>query len=753
MKTILCIFLSCYFTCSAQQELYSVKGKINDQSGKPVEFALVALLNTTYGSSSDVNGAFEIKNIPAGNYKLVTSSVGYSRKELKITVPVLKDLAINLNATGQELNEFVVTGTMKEISKDDSPINIDIITPKLFQKTTTPNLFEATGLVNGVKPQINCNVCNTGDIHINGLEGPYTLILIDGMPIVSGLSSVYGLMGIPASMIDRLEIAKGPSGALYGSEAMGGTINLITKSPSRAPKFYADLYSTSYLENSLDLSTKFKLGKKANWLFGTNGYFYDHIADINHDGFTDVTLQKRISLFNKISFDRKENREFTIAGRYVYEDRWGGQTNWNKNFRGGDSVYGESIYAKRVEFISKYQWPVKEKIFTQLSYNFHDQNSVYGKVPFLAKQSTAFAQTYWNKQLNSRNDFLAGIAFKNLWYDDNTPVTAGINGLNKPDNTNTTGLFLQNETTLDSLAKHKLLLGVRLDYNNVYNFIPSPRIAYKWSPSYKFIFRANFGTGFRIVNVFTEDHAALTGAREVVFINKIKPEKSYNGSLNMVYKMRASKAAMIIWDAGLFYYYFTNKIYANYDLDPNKVIYDNLDGYAFSRGASLNASLANPGNLKFTLGATYADVQNISKGSSGAPAASRQLHAPKWSGNIIIGYNLPKYDVRIDLTGNWYGPQRLPILPNDYRPEYSPWFCLLSLQVSKTFKSKYEMYGGVKNLLNFLPKDPILRPQDPFDKHVNDVASNPNGYTFDPSYNYAPMQGIRVYLGVRITIE
>ena len=96
---------------------------------------------------------------------------------------------------------------MREVARDESPINVDLISPALIRKTAVPNLFEATALVNGVKPQINCNVCNTGDIHINGMEGPYTLVLIDGMPIVSGLSSVYGLMGIPSSMIERLEIA------------------------------------------------------------------------------------------------------------------------------------------------------------------------------------------------------------------------------------------------------------------------------------------------------------------------------------------------------------------------------------------------------------------------------------------------------------------------------------------------------------------------------------------------------------------
>jgi len=656
----------------------------------------------------------------------------------------------------KELDEVVITGTLKEISKDDSPINIDIITPKLFQKTATTNLFEATSLVNGVKPQINCNVCNTGDIHINGMEGPYTLILIDGMPIVSGLSSVYGLMGIPASMIERLEIAKGPASALYGSEAMGGTINLITKNASLAPKFYLDYYGTSYFENNLDVSTKLKLGKKADWLISANAYWYDQIADINKDGFTDVTLQKRISGFNKISFNRKHNREASIAARYVYEDRWGGQTAWDKEFRGGDSIYGESIFTNRAEVIAKYQWPLQERIITQVSYNLHDHDSYYGTTPFMAFQSTAFTQTYWNKIIGKRkrHDLLIGLAYKNLWFDDNTAITQSADGkLNQPENVNTTGLFLQDEITLDSASKHKLLIGVRMDYHDVYKFIPSPRIAYKWAPNYKFIFRVNAGTGFRIVNVFTEDHAALTGARAVEFVNKIKPEQSYNGSLNFIYKMRATKSSMIVWDASLFYYYFTNKIVADYDTDPNKVIYNNLTGYAFSQGASLNASLASPGNFKFNLGVTYADVQNVNKDSTGELVNTWQLQSPRWSGNIIVGYNFPKYNLKVDFTGNWYGPQRLPILPKDYRPQYSPWFCLLNLQVSKTFNKRIEVYSGAKNLLNFLPDNPIMRPHDPFDKNASDLNSNPNGYTFDPSYNYAPIQGLRFYVGIRLSLN
>ena len=141
-----------------------------------------------------------------------------------------QEQADSIKKNSQEnLDEIVITGTMKAVRKADSPVPIEIYTPKFFQKNPTPSLFDAVQLINGVQPQLNCNVCNTGDIHINGMEGPYTMILIDGMPIVSSLSTVYGLSGIPNSLVERIEVVKGPASSLYGTEAMGGIINVITK--------------------------------------------------------------------------------------------------------------------------------------------------------------------------------------------------------------------------------------------------------------------------------------------------------------------------------------------------------------------------------------------------------------------------------------------------------------------------------------------------------------------------------------------
>ena len=164
---------------------------------------------------------------------------------------MLSDLIIEVIENENTLNDVVVSGTLKEISKKESTVSVEVISPKLFQQNPTPNIFEAIGMVNGVRPQLNCNVCNTGDIHINGMEGPYTMVMIDGMPIVSALSTVYGLMGIPNSIIERVEIQRGPASTLYGSEAVGGLINIITKNANKAPRLSLDFNTTSYLENNL----------------------------------------------------------------------------------------------------------------------------------------------------------------------------------------------------------------------------------------------------------------------------------------------------------------------------------------------------------------------------------------------------------------------------------------------------------------------------------------------------------------------
>lgn len=745
--------------CFAQNG--KIRGKITDSRGQTLEAATVSIPQLKKRVISDSLGSYELSDIPYGTYQVEVRLVRLNTYKTTVT---LNSEYVTLDVTLKgdshtNLNEVVVSGTMKEVSKQESPVPIEVYTAKFFKANPTPSIFDALQNVNGVRPQLNCNVCNTGDIHINGLEGPYTMVLIDGMPIVSGLSTVYGLSGIPQSLIERIEIVKGPASTLYGSEAVGGLINVITRKPGNAPLFSADVFATSWGEVNADVATKFNAGKKAQSLFGVNYFNYHNPIDNNNDNFTDVTLQNRVSIFNKWNFDRKDNRVFSLAGRYVYEDRWGGEMNWEKKYRGGDEVYGESIYTSRWEFFGTYQLPVKEKIMFQFSANGHDQNSVYGNTPYMADQYIGFGQLTWFKTLG-KHDLLTGMAYRYTYYDDNTPATAdGINpDKNKPTNTNLPGVFVQDEIALND--NNKLLLGIRYDYNSLHGSILTPRVNYKWSsPNRNNILRLSFGNGYRVANVFTEDHAALTGAREVVFINDLKPETSWNGNLNFVKKIHAGNT-FIGLDASAFYTYFTNKIIADYDTDPNKIIYDNLDGYAVSQGVSLNIDIAFPNGLKVLAGATAMDVYNKDAGKK-----TSQLFTEKFTGVWNIGYTFKNIGLTIDYTGNLYGPMRLPLLSDtDPRRAYSPWWSIQNIQLTKKIGKNIEIYGGVKNLLNWTPNkgNPfiIARANDPFDKNVqfdpNGKAmvtpDNPYGLTFDPAYMFGPNQGIRGFLGLRYNL-
>lgn len=733
---------------------YQLSGKITLEAGNEPAFgASVYIEQLGLGTTADTAGIYSIRNIPRGVYTLkirYIASPTITEKNILIDKNLSKNFVIKSGENA--LEEVVVTGTMKEVSKLDSPVPVDIITAKFIYKNPVPSIFDGLSYVNGVRPQLNCNVCNTGDIHINGLEGPYTMVLIDGMPMVSGLSTVYGLSGIPNSLIDRVEIVKGPASTLYGSEAVGGLINIITKSPSKAPRISADAFSTTWRDYNLDLGLKFNAGGKANALIGINYFNYQNPKDNNHDGFTDLTLQNRISIFNKWSFERRDKKQATIAARYYYENRWGGEMNWNKSYRGGNEVYGESIYTKRFEVLGNYELPVDEKILFQYSFSSHDQNSVYGAVPFIADQKIVFAQLLWDKIIKNHS-LLIGTPFRYTFYNDNTTATRYIDGKDRPDNIFLPGVFIQNEISINN--NHKLLLGMRYDYNSRHGSIFTPRLAYKIKLNQTDVIRLNFGRGFRIVNLFTEDHAALTGSRQVILKEELKPEQSWNANLNFVKKIVIGNSFLGL-DASAFYTYFTNRILPDYDTNPNQIIYDNLNGYAVSKGISLNVDLNFPFPLKIFAGGTLMDNFQHENGKSFRPVLTEKVTAV-WS----ISYEFAKSGLSFDYTGNLYGPMRLPLLSeDDPRAATSPVWSLQNIQITKKFQNGLEIYGGIKNLLNFTPPaNSIARSNDPFDKNVKfdnngqvlATPDNPYRLTFDPSYVFAPNQGIRGFAGLRYT--
>ena len=740
------IFFSClFFVINSLSQSNSISGRILS-NGEALPFANVYLKNSKLGTSSDENGFYKLKNISKRKFTIVISSVGYQKKSVLINFKKNQKIKRNFSLNEIEfLEEVVISGTLRPVTKSNSPVPVEVYSKTFFKKNPTPSIFESMQNVNGVRPQLNCNVCNTGDIHINGLEGPYTFVLIDGMPLVSGLSTVYGLTGIPQALIERVEIVKGPASTLYGSEAVGGIINIITKKTTNAPVLSTDILGSSWGEINTDIGLRYKVSEKIQGLLGVNYFNYQNRIDKNKDGFTDLTLQNRVSIFNKINIDRKDKKVFTIAGRYVYEDRWGGEIDWERKFRGSNVKYGESIYTNRWETFGTYQLPTSENINFQFSANGHYQDSYYGTDSYDAEQVIGFGQLVYNKQIAKKHDLLIGIAYRYTFYDDNTFATLAPDGLtNKSSITHLPGVFLQDEIALNT--QNKLLLGARWDYNSLHGTIFSPRINYKWnSKNNNDIIRLSFGNGFRVANVFTEDHAALTGAREVEFNGELNPETSWNGNVNYVKKMNTENS-FITLDASAFYTYFNNRILPDYETDTNKIIYSNLDGFSVSKGISFNIDATITNGLTLNAGATLMDV-SITENN----VKRKQLLTESFSGVWSISYKFNN-NLTLDYTGNIFGPMRLPLLgENDTRSKNSPWYSIQNIQVTKKFTNSWELYGGVKNLLNFTPNaNSINSANNPFDVGIN-PEENPE-LAFDPSYIYASNQGIRLFLGLRYTI-
>ena len=736
MRLKICINFLLFFLMTNLLFAQNISGVIKDEDNNLLFGVSIYNISNTKNEISDVNGKFSIEANHNEN-KLIISHVGYISKKINIE-SFGKPLNIgSISLENNSLDEIVITGTLRKVSKLKSVVPIELYSSDFFKSTAKTSFFEAIEAVNGVRSQLNCSVCNTGDIHINGQDGANTMVLIDGLPMVSGLSSVYGLSGIPQSLIKQIEIIKGPASTLYGSEAIGGVINLITKFPENVDNFSIDAFTSFWGELNIDLGSRYNL-KKSQGIIGINYFNYSNPIDNNGDGFTDLALQNRISIFNKI-----KSKNNSLAFRYFYEDRWGGQMNWNSSFRGGNQVYGESIYTSRFELFGKYN--LSENIFLQYSLNSHDQNSVYGITYYKALQTIGFIQAVYSKKVQNHN-ILLGATYRHTIYDDNTPATV------QKEKTSLPGLFIQDQLTLNKF--NILLFGIRYDNNSIYGNIWTPRINYKLSSKDESsIIRFGFGTGYRVVNVFTEDHAALTGARDVIFTEDILPEKSWNLNFNWNKKLFTKYGAIFDIDFSLFNTIFSNKILPDYDTNPNQIIYSNLEGKGVTQGATINLNSQFSNGLNIIMGATFIDSKVITNNISKYPYLTE-----KFSANYKVSYTLFKPKITFDISGTIIGSMKLPLLGDlDTRDPYSPVINIINLQTTYKFKA-IEFYGGIKNILNFKPpSNSIARSFDPFDSNVEYGANgqilatpnNPNALSFDPSYVYYSNQGINGFIGIR----
>jgi len=747
---LLTVIVITYYSLPAQ----NITGKIvcNDI---PVSFATITILNTPTGAITDFQGRFQITLPEAQDSTIFLQIRALGFESKTITIRPFTEVSFDLGSvTIREdvlgLNEVVITANFEENYLRDSPVKTQVITGSHIQKfTPAQNLMESLTLISGVQEVNACGVCYTNNISINGLPGYYTALLIDGAPIYGSLAAIYGLNSIPSLIIDRVEVIRGPNSTLYGSEAMAGVINIITKTPAQQTIVNADFVFGSLGTSTGNLAFTSKIKKWSNFTGITassaTGYF-----DYNRDGFGDQPNFERFSVFSKAKMARPDNRELSITGRFYSEDRRNGVVDFMndrdyKQYRGNDSIYGESIATNRAELFGAYEIKSSEKLRVDYSMSYHHQQSWYGTVFYKAQQQTAFTNFTWRKKL-SRHFMLAGVTLRQQFYEDNTVVLISRH-IDKLEIT--PGVFIQNEW---NASKNLTILGgTRFDYHQRHGLIWSPRISIKQEIGKWTTLRVNSGTGFRAVNLLTEDHAFISSQREIVVAEELRPEQSFNTtlSLNHLYNFKEQSGTI---EVDLFYNHFTNKIIPDYSVS-DKIIYQNSRGNAQSIGAGiyLNHRFAFPVNLQG--GFNIQRVQRSEINDLQNTTYSLVEFAPLYTWMILGNYKHRKSGVSLSYTLRATGPMQLPEvfdLSDDgdvlsqSRPTRSKAFALHHLQISKKFsKIQLEVYGGVQNLLNFRqPESPLVAFNDPnaapgFSQH------------FDTSYAYAPFTGREFFIGIR----
>lgn len=643
-----------------------------------------------------------------------------------------------VDSAAESLSEVVVSGTLYQTSKSTSPVNIDVVHRGFLSRQGVPSIFESLQFINGIRPQINCGVCSTGDIHINGMEGPYTMVLIDGNPVVSGLATVYGLMGIPNSLIERIEIVKGPASTLYGSEALAGVINIITKNPEVVPAAAVELVATTHGERTVDLSLTTSKKSKYKSFIGLHLYGNNRILDFNEDGFTDLPLHGRFSLMHRGVLRDASGHRISMYGRIFGENRWGGQVDFNPKDRGLDLAYGEHIRTRRLELSGTARGPKARDPHLSWSWTTHHQDSYYGTTPYKAQQHIGFVQNSWERRI-ARWTHVTGLALRATYYNDNSPAT------DDPSLywTLLPGVFSQVQHHIS--PQWQQLIGLRADYAEHHGPILTPRYNLLFrTPNKGVEFRLGGGRGFRIANVYTEDHAALSGSRTVVFEEALNPETSWNTHTNVTLRYRRRRFFGTA-ELGAFTTYFTNQIVPDYS-NPQEIRYANLDGFSLNRGVSASLSLGTTLGLKASLGATFLDNFIVDAGGS----RSIPMLTERFQGVWDFSYTRARYTV--SYAGNLIGPMELPLLgPTDPRSSRSPWFSIQNASIQRTF-THFNLSIHGYNLLNFTPSpDRIARANDPFNRDVlfdpNGTAlatpENPYALVFDPSSVFSSFQGRR----------
>jgi outer membrane receptor for ferrienterochelin and colicins len=716
----------------------TISGKVVNASNQPLPGASIVWLNNKKGIITKEDGSFSV-NKSATNNKLVASHSGFISDTIDVSSIVTVVFVLKEKTN---LQEVVVSAEKAGIVLSNlSPIKTEIITSVELKKSACCDLAGCFETQSSVQPQTTNIITNAKELRILGLSGVYNQVLIDGFPMIQGLSFTYGISGIPGTLVDNIYISKGANSVLQGHESISGQINVITKQPNATEKLFANVYMNSFAEKHLNLATNFKTGKWHS-LLAFHMVQPANKTDKDSDDFLDLPLLTRYMVMNKWKIGKEKDWGWSseFAVRFLNEKRIGGQTFFEPgNDKGSSTVYGNAVSLNQPELWAKisYRFNDRDRLALYVSGFHQNQDSWFGSLSYKAKQTNAFVNLQYELTPTENHSLKTGISFKSLNLDEDIAFTDNFidrsyDGVYNR-NEKILGLFAENTMTFLN-GKLTWIAGFRADKHNQFGWYATPRTLLKYDPTAKLTIRANIGTGWRTVNLFSENIGLLASSRDIVFVEALKPEKALNMGINATQKFESENVSGYV-SVDFYRTNFQNQVFPDYDTDPTKAFIKNYNGKSVSNGFQTDFFIKLYKKFEFKAGYNFLDVYRENNGEKEVlPFNARHKVLTTFS------YKPVSNKFHADMNIHWYGKQRLPDTksnPAEYqRPDYSQDYTTVNGQFTYVFKN-FEVYTGCENIFNFRQNQPIISWQDPFSPY------------FDISSVWGPTRGREFYVGIR----
>lgn len=700
---------------------------LDKKSREHLPYINIYIHGTTIGTSSDGTGHYYLKNLPEGKFTLVMKSIGYKTIERQVTLNKGKTLEINFEAEEDavSLDGVVVSANRNETTRRMAPSLVNVLDSKVFETTHSTSLADGLNFQTGVRVENNCQNCGFQQVRINGMEGPYTQILVDSRPIFSALTGVYGLEQIPANMIERVEVMRGGGSALFGSSAIAGTINIITKEPLRNSAQIAHsltMIGGSRPDNNTTMNASLVTDdhKAGIYLFGQSRHraSYDH----NGDGFSELGKLDaktigfhsylKTSNYSKLTFEYHNISEFRRGGNMMdmppHETDITEQTNHNINGGGVKFDLFTKDYNHRLNIYTSAQHTNRNSY-----YGTQKNPNAYGHTTDMTFVGGAQYTYEAAKCLFMPATFTSGVEYS---YDDLQDQMLGYNRI-IAQTVHIGSAFAQNEWKND---KWSFLVGARMDKHSLIdNPIFSPRANIRFNPTKDINLRLSYSSGFRAPQAFDEDlHITAVGG-DVAIIQispDLKEENSQSISTSVDFYRRFGAVQTNFLVEG--FYTDLRNVFILEEIgrdDKNNLLLERRNGKgARVMGINLEAKAAYSW-MQLQAGATlqrsrYKEPEQWSKNTSIVPQ-KKMFRSPDVYGYFTSTFT-PVKRFSTSLTGTYTGSmlvQHLEGYIQEDREENTPDFFDMNMKMTydfPLFKSvTLQVNAGVQNIFNAYQRD------------------------------------------------